>query len=222
MITENDSKPAVGQSASLTDVLGNCRTYATVVADPPWLPAMALINSPASGIGAPKASPQRHYSTLSVEEICAMVPPTGKQAHLWLWVLNQHVDWGYQVARAWGFEPMQMITWAKPGVGAGRFQCNSEQVLVCRKGTRHGNPFGMTGGTWFNWPRGKHSEKPEAFFDLVERVSPGPYLEMFARRRRNGWDAFGNEVETDLLFPNVKLSGPEAALSPEGPARTQG
>ena len=177
--------------------------YSTVVADPSWLPTMAVINGPASGIGAPKASPQRHYATLTVDEISGMAPATKTQAHLWIWCLSQHVDWGYQVARAWGFEPLQMLTWCKPGLGAGRFQCNTEQVLLCRKGTRHGNPFGMTRGTWFQWPRGKHSEKPEQFFDLVENVSPGPYLEMFARRRRAGWDAHGNEIETDLLTPNI-------------------
>lgn len=47
---------------------------------------------------------------------------------------------------------------------------------------------------WWEWPRGKHSEKPEAFLDLVERVSPAPRLEMFARRNRLGWDTWGNEA----------------------------
>lgn len=46
---------------------------------------------------------------------------------------------------------------------------------------------------WFTWPRGLHSQKPEAFLDLVERVSPGPYVELFARRDRLGWDTWGNE-----------------------------
>jgi N6-adenosine-specific RNA methylase IME4 len=123
-----------------------------------------------------------------------MAPATERKAHLWLWVLNQHIDWGYEVARAWGFEPQQMLTWRKPGLGTGRFQCNTESVLVCRKGGPAGNPFGATGGTGFDWPRGRHSEKPAAFFDLVERVSPGPYLEMFARCRRLGWDSHGNEI----------------------------
>lgn len=68
-------------------------------------------------------------------------------AHLWLWVLSQHIDWGYMVARAWGFEPLQTLTWCKPGLGVGRFQCNTEHVLLCRKGGRHGNPFGPTNGT---------------------------------------------------------------------------
>lgn len=47
---------------------------------------------------------------------------------------------------------------------------------------------------WFQWPRGAHSAKPEAFLDLVEQVSPGPYLELFARRQRLGWDTWGNEA----------------------------
>lgn len=174
--------------------------YRTIISDPPWQPAMALINGPASGIGAPKASPQRHYATMSVAAIAALKVPAAKQAHLWLWVLSQHIDWGYTVARAWGFEPLQTLTWCKPGLGVGRFQCNTEHVLVCRKGPRHGNPFGLSGGTWFNWPRGRHSEKPEEFYRLVESVSPGPYLEMFARVRRPGWDAYGDEVEGSIAL----------------------
>jgi N6-adenosine-specific RNA methylase IME4 len=47
---------------------------------------------------------------------------------------------------------------------------------------------------WFTWPRGRHSVKPDAFYDLVEQVSPGPYLELFARRQRLGWDTWGNEA----------------------------
>lgn len=174
--------------------MSDIKLYKTIVADPPWQPTMAIVNSPASGVGAPKASPQRHYTTLSVEEICHMVPPSEKQAHLWLWVLSPHIDWGYHVSRAWGFEPLQTITWCKPGLGVGRFQCNTEHVLLCRKGSRQGNPFGMTHGTHFSWPRGCHSEKPDEFYDLVQSVSPGPYLEMFARRFRAGWMVTGNEV----------------------------
>jgi N6-adenosine-specific RNA methylase IME4 len=47
---------------------------------------------------------------------------------------------------------------------------------------------------WWLWPRGKHSEKPEAFLDVVEQVSPAPYLELFARRQRLGWDTWGDEA----------------------------
>jgi N6-adenosine-specific RNA methylase IME4 len=164
----------------------------TVVADPPWTPSLGAKWKTRF---TDKARPQKHYDTLSVAEIVGLAPDTDKQAHLWLWVLNQHVDWGYEVARAWGFEPQQMLTWRKPGLGTGRFQCNTESVLLCRKGPRHGNPFGPTGGTGFDWPRGRHSEKPDQFYELVERVSPGPFLEMFCRRRRFGWLAHGNQID---------------------------
>lgn len=167
----------------------------TVVADPPWWPILHK-NTVGRRDGPYRAGPQRYYELLEVEEIERMSPQTDRKAHLWLWVINQHVDWGFRVARAWGFEPQQMVTWRKPGLGTGQFQCNSESVLVCRKGGPVDNAFGKTVGTCFDWPRGRHSEKPQEFFDLVERVSPGPYLEMFARTRRRGWSSWGKEVET--------------------------
>lgn len=165
----------------------------TVVADPPWLPTLHA-NTKGRSEGPYRAGPQRYYRTLSVGEIVSLCPETQPKAHLWLWVLNQHVDWGYMVARAWGFEPQQMLTWAKPGFGTGQFQSNSESVLVCRKGGPARNAFGKTGGTWFEWPRGRHSEKPDAFFALVERASPGPFHEMFARRLREGWTSMGDQL----------------------------
>ncbi len=59
----------------------------------------------------------------------------------------------------------------------------------------HGCAGGPKSDTrWFQWPRGEHSAKPEAFLDLVEQVSPGPYLELFARRQRFGWDTWGDEA----------------------------
>jgi N6-adenosine-specific RNA methylase IME4 len=187
----------------------------TVVADPPWTPALgATWNTRFTD----KARPQKQYDTLTVAEIEALCPTTAKQAHLWLWVLNQHVDWGYQVARAWGFEPQQMVTWKKPGLGNGRFQCNTESVLVCRKGSRHGNPFGASGGTGFDWPRGRHSEKPDDFYQMVETVSPGPYLEMFARKLRSGWTAYGNEVpamDEGLFAPIARVALTQASSDGE-------
>ena len=158
-----------------------------------------------------RKGPQGYYPTLSLPEICRLAPVTADKCHLWLWVLSQHIDWGYAVARAWGFEPQQMVTWAKPTLGTGQFQCNTEHALICRKGGPVENAFGMTGGTWFDWPRRTHSEKPEEFFTLVEKVSPGPYLEMFARRKREGWSAWGNEVTND-----VDLHSPQNACDQAG------
>lgn len=177
--------------------------FPCIVADPPWWPSLHR-NTVGRTIGKYRAGPQRYYPLMEVEEIAALRPPSASKSHLWLWVLNQHVDWGYQVARSWGFEPQQMLTWCKPGLGIGQFQCNTESVLLCRKGGPSDNAFGKTGGTWFQWPRGRHSEKPADFFRLVESVSPGPRLEMFARTKRDGWHAWGNEVAKDIEIESTK------------------
>lgn len=171
-------------------------TYRTIVADPPWTPELGGT----WGARTDKGRPQKFYETMPLEAIKSLKVPSADQSHLYLWCLTQHVDWGYEVARAWGFEPVTMLTWCKPGPGVGRFRCNTEHVLVARKGSRHGNPFGQGGrhaqatdGTYFTWPRGRHSQKPGEFYSLVERLSPPPRLEMFARENRLGWDAWGNE-----------------------------
>lgn len=173
--------------------------YSTIVADPPWSPSLK------GQLKAwDKASPQHRYSTMSVEDIESLPVATiaAEQAHLYLWCLTPDADWGFRVARAWGFAPVTMLTWCKPGLGVGRFRCNTEHVVVARRGERSGNPFGFMGstgqatdGTWFQWPRGSHSEKPAAFFDIVERISPGPYIELFARQPRLGWDSWGYGYE---------------------------
>ena len=173
--------------------------YRTIVADPPWLPALGASWQSSY---QDKGRPHRHYPTMSVEELCALPVPAATQAHLYLWCLAQHVDWAYEVGQAWGFNPIILWTWEKPGLGVGRFRCNTEHIWVGRKGSRHGNPFGQGGrhaqateGTCFHWPRGRHSEKPEEFYFLVERLSPAPRLEMFARTIRDGWAVWGNEVD---------------------------
>ncbi len=176
--------------------------FRTIVADPPWWPTLHA-NTVGRREGPYRAGPQRYYPLMKVEAIETLRPPSAKRSHLWLWVLNQHVDWGYRVARAWGFEPQQMITWCKPTLGTGQFQCNTESVLLCRKGGPVDNAFGRSAGTWFEWPRRRHSQKPDEFFALVERVSPGAYLEMFARTPRNGWAVWGNEVESEINIGTV-------------------
>lgn len=171
----------------------------TVVADPPWTPELGKTWNTRF---TDKARPQKHYSTLSVDDIINLRPNLETQAHVYIWCLTQHVDWGYDVARAWGAEPITLLTWKKPGLGAGRFRCNTEHVLVARKGNRIGNPFGQGGrhqqatdGTLFEWPRGRHSEKPVEFYELVERLSPAPRLEMYARAPRPGWLTWGDQAD---------------------------
>jgi N6-adenosine-specific RNA methylase IME4 len=118
----------------------------------------------------------------------------GGECHLYLWTINRFVEDAYDVARAWGFRPSTLLTWCKDPIGIGPgewFSITTEYVLFARRGSIR--PARRYPTTWFNWPRRSHSTKPEAFLDLVEQVSPGPYLELFARRARFGWDYWGLE-----------------------------
>ena len=172
--------------------------YRTIVADPPW--RVNRLESPgAKGFGTNGSSLRSvplPYPTMGVVEIAALPVSdlAATDAHLYLWTINRYVEDTYDIARAWGFEPSTLLTWAKRPMGlgpGGAFSITTEYALFCRRGECPARS--RADSTWWEWPRGGHSVKPEAFQDLVERVSPGPYLELFARRQRLGWDTWGNE-----------------------------
>lgn len=165
--------------------------YRTIVADPPWQITMKM------GAGGRRArATEVPYSMLSIEDIKAL--PVGDMAqdaaHLYLWTTRKLFREGeaVAVARAWGFEPVGEIIWGLTNAGMGGFNGSGhEPILLASRG---GLP----------WPEGKipqgvnfwrqlylhgkvHSAKPEAFLDHVERWSPQPWAELFARRARFGW-----------------------------------
>jgi N6-adenosine-specific RNA methylase IME4 len=110
---------------------------------------------------------------------------------------NAFICEAHELALAWGFEPKTVLTWVKPGIGMGfYFRNNTEHVLFAVRGGLKGLRRDLPTG--FNWPRGRHSEKPAAFYDMVETMSPGPRLDVFARAKRFGWDVYGNEVYSDI------------------------
>lgn len=159
--------------------------YSTVVADPPWR---------YDSTAATKANAGRHYSTMSTDEICELpvAELVADDAHLWLWALNGMMPAAYRVVDAWGFEPVSLVTWCKPQPGVGHYlRTNTEQLIFATRG-RPMVPESKPLSTWFVWPRGRHSAKPPAALDLVEQVSPGPWLELFARRQRLGWASWGD------------------------------
>jgi N6-adenosine-specific RNA methylase IME4 len=150
------------------------------------------------------------YQTLTVEEISALPVQdhADKDCRLFLWTTQRYLGDAFGVLTSWGFVYRQTFVWHKTTsfspFGGSLAPNNVEFVLVARRGSppvlnrakscvvaapgfagrRTGNGLGLN----------KHSQKPEAFLDLVEQVSPGPYLELFARRQRLGWDTWGNEA----------------------------
>lgn len=188
--------------------------YRTIVADPPW---RVMAGPLMKGVGegwqwAERKHAQTRplpYSTMSVEEIAAL--PVAEMAEddaaLYLWTINAYVEDAYAVARAWGFKPSTLCVWAKAPMGGGlggAFGISTEFFLYARRGSPVER---RVTGTWFNWKRhyvnGKpsHSSKPDAFYDLAEQVNDGPRLELFARRNRLGWDAWGDECLSTAVLP---------------------
>jgi N6-adenosine-specific RNA methylase IME4 len=164
--------------------------YGTVMVDPPWRFASA----------ATKADARRQYSTMDMPSletlpIQELVAPS---AHLWCWAVNGLMEEAHRLVRAWGFQPTTIVTWCKTGPGVGHYlRNNTEHIILATRG-KAVTPVRKPLSTWYVWPRGGHSEKPAAAYDLIESCSPGPYVELFQRRCRLGWDGWGLGVEGQL------------------------
>ena len=173
------------------------KRYRTIVADPPWRYNM---KPPEGGTT---------YPTMTTPELCNM--GLGRWAyddsHLYLWTTNSFLVEAHQIARAWGFEPKTLITWIKrrqprgeeptslddKWIGMGFYYRGvTEHVLFAIRGKLA--VLNKDQANILYAPHGTHSEKPAAFYDMVERMSPGPYLDVFARTQRFNWDTFGNEA----------------------------
>lgn len=171
--------------------------YLTILADPPW-------PQTSGGRRLRKREPPLRtslpYQAMSIEQIKSL--PIGElaeeSAHLWLWTTNQHLETGFSIMAAWGFKYLSPIHWIKPS-GQGSWFINRTQTLLfgykkkCVFPLARYRPNIISTGDPL-----RHSQKPEASFILIEAISPGPRLELFARQRRRGWSAWGNEVESDI------------------------
>ena len=175
------------------NITKNPTKYKTILADPPW-----DIQQKGKSRGA-----IRHYNLMTLDRIKAMpiADLVEENAHCWLWVTNATLEAGYEVLRAWGFEPRSIYTWCKPRLGLGTYLRNCTEHLLL--GTRGKAPIQFKGQmNWGFMPLQDHSHKPEEVYDIIERCSEGNYLELFARRPRYGWEIWGNEVASD-----VKIKG---------------
>ncbi|MBL7138338.1 MAG: S-adenosylmethionine-binding protein [Bacteroidales bacterium] len=173
--------------------------YRTVLADPPW----QFQNR--TGKVAPEHKRLQRYPTLSLEEI--MEIPVGfittEKSHLYLWVPNALLQEGLKVMEAWGFEYKTNIIWHKirkdggpDGRGVGFYFRNTTEMLLfdVRGKLRTLNP-GRTQVNIIKTRKQEHSRKPEEQYELIESCSPGPFLELFARGPRDGWEVWGNQSE---------------------------
>lgn len=179
------------------------KKYKTIYADPPWMER---------GGGKIKRGADRHYPLMKTADIKALPISTiaDDNAHLYLWVTNNFLKDGIDVMEAWGFRYVTMVTWAKDRIGLGQyFRGQTEHILFGVKGSL---PYKVgadgkrqQGSTLVTAKRLEHSVKPQEFRTLVEKVSYGPYVELFARRPADGWDIWGNELENSIELEEGKL-----------------
>jgi N6-adenosine-specific RNA methylase IME4 len=174
--------------------------YATILADPPW----RFQNR--TGKMAPEHVRLRRYETMSIEQICALpvAAHADNPAHLYLWIPNALLPWGLRVMEAWGFAYKANVVWYKvrkdggpDGRGVGFYFRNvTELLLFGIRGKLRTLKPGRTQVNIIATRKREHSRKPSAVYGLIERCSPGPRLELFARERLEGWAQWGAEVDS--------------------------
>jgi len=172
--------------------------FACIVADPPWSFGDKL---PGASRGA-----EKNYKVMSIDDICRLkLPPVADDAYLFLWRVSSQVEEAYRVVRAWGFIPKSEIVWQKltatglPWFGMGRHvRASHETAILAVRGRP--NLYTRSQRSTFSARAGRHSEKPEAFFHLIEGFCPGPRLELFARKPRDGWTTIGDQLEAPVTL----------------------
>ena len=209
--------------------------YRGIAADPPWPQkgagrplgrASGSYRSWATRVAGPRTRAMP-YQLMTVDEIAAMpVDRLAHQdgAHLYLWTTNQFLADAFRVVRAWGFTYSTTLVWAKAPMGGGTggaYGISTEYIVYARRGKVPAQS--RITGTWFRWKRpyderGKpqHSAKPGEFYDMVETVSPGPRLELFARRDRPGWDVWGNQAPGAVRLEALDVVSVATGSKPSG------
>lgn len=206
--------------------------FRALMVDPPW-PYRA--NEPgifkaSAGIGA---SARHRYGLMTLADLAAL--PVGEiaapdGAHLYLWCTNRFVEQAHALARGWGFGPVTLITWVKPrrdgrpsagGTGYYFRNCTEHMIFAVRGSLR--TDQAVTRPTAYLWPRTPHSVKPEASYRLIEAASPGPRIELFARRQRPGWTCLGDAIDGQDIRSAVASvlasdSGPRCAIDGQCPS----
>jgi N6-adenosine-specific RNA methylase IME4 len=164
--------------------------YGVIYADPPWKFA------PYSEETGMDRAADNHYPTMDIAAICALDVPSAKDCALFLWATVPMLPQALEVMSAWGFEYKSHFAWIKNKAGTGFWARNKHELLLI--GTRGSIPAPAHGEQYasaIEADRGKHSAKPFAFREMIEDMFPTlPKLEMFAREKFEGWDAWGNEV----------------------------
>jgi N6-adenosine-specific RNA methylase IME4 len=182
------------------------RKYKTIVIDPPWKYGKW-------GKANPKSRPNSieydlPYDYMTIEEIgnIPLKEIADENCELYVWTTQKYLPNTFDIIKKWGFKYCQTLTWCKKprGTGQGGVYCPTNEFLILARRGKMPKVKRIDSTWWLTKrPHNSHSTKPEFFQDMIETVTDEPRLEMFARREREGWDVFGNEVENSI---NLKLT----------------
>src|SRR5262249_60044729 len=130
-----------------------------------------------------------HSRAMSVADIAALpvAELAAEQAHLHLWATDSFLEEAIGLLKGWGFQRRQTFIWCKPQLGLGNYWRSNHEYLLL--GIRGNLTFPDTSAvkSYVEIPRTRHSAKPHEVRKLIEKVSPGPRLELFARKVADGW-----------------------------------
>lgn len=187
LATARDIEAREERASELLSAFGGI-PFGTIYADPPWCYDNKATRANVAG---------EYANTMTIDEICDM--PVGDMAaddaHLHLWTTVAFHREAHRVIEAWGFEFKSMFVWCKTQIGIGNYWRLAHELLftAVRGDAKRFNDKSLK--SWAEFPRGEHSAKPEEVRGMIERASPGPYLELFGRKEVPGWKVFGNQID---------------------------
>ncbi len=175
------------RAKSLELLISQKKKFGTIYIDPPWQ------------YGNKATRNKTDYDTMNLQEIknLPIEKLAADQAHLHLWTTNAFIFECLPLIEHWGFEYKGMLIWTKPEIGMGNYWRISHEFLLL--GVRGKCKFlDRSQRSWVEGKRYRHSHKPEEVRRKIEKVSPEPRLEMFARATTWGWTVWGNQIERTL------------------------
>jgi N6-adenosine-specific RNA methylase IME4 len=185
--------------------------FKTILIDPPW---------PERGGGKIKRGADRHYNLMTLREIKTLPIPkiADDNCHIYMWATNNYLEHAFTILRGWGFRYITNIAWVKSerteikgkqyfklqNPGLGQYVRGIHEI--CLFGTKGRLPYKIENGkrqqaiSVITAPRTEHSKKPIEIYNMIEKVSYPPYVEIFARNTRDGWTSIGNEIDGKDVF----------------------
>lgn len=191
---KHDPAPLPDDHCEISDLENLNQKFGCIYADPPWV----------YGNQGTRAATGNHYSGMSVDDICDLPVESlaADDAHLHLWTTNGFLPDAFRVMAAWGFEYRSCFVWVKPQMGIGNYwRVSHEFLLLGKRGSCTFMDKSLM--SWAALDRTKHSAKPDEIRKMIERASPGPRIELFARRVAPGWVSWGNEIERNMFEQGV-------------------